>query len=213
MTLSPISELLGPMMLTGWETAIPDHLGRSWEQPVFQAGLSWRCRHSTPSLKVQIRFLRSSAHRCAAVGPPDPVSNIRPIIYDDQPPEDSAHSKSSPTHPYSLDEFEGNPSDYQWRIERKRLDAYNHAFWTESNSRFEAGKRAVLDGLPEGATPEYREAALSEFYKRWLTQEQPRLREYSSEWNRRNFGEIMLAARAAIRRFRSRFRSQDRNTT
>ena len=40
-------------------------------------------------------------------------------------------TKTSPTHPYLLDEFDGDPLDYQWRIERSRLDAYNHAFWTD----------------------------------------------------------------------------------
>ena len=78
--------------------------------------------------------------RYALVGPPDPVSNLRPVIYDE--PEGSVEgkrrritvverTKTSPTHPYSLEEFDGDPADYSWRLERKRLDAYNHAFWSD----------------------------------------------------------------------------------
>ena len=74
----------------------------------------------------------------------------------------------------------------------------------QSNSRFEEAKRAVLASVPESASPEARETALSEFYSKWYAQEQGRLQEYSKEWNRRNFGGIMLAARGAIRNFRSR---------
>ena len=100
------------------------------------------------------------------VGPPDPVSNIRPVIYDDvdgvaqqagrtrrgrrkEGSEDAegqantsgrsekgkegttVYTRHSPTHPYSLDEFSGDPSSYQWRVEQSRLDAYNHAFWKD----------------------------------------------------------------------------------
>lgn len=75
----------------------------------------------------------------------------------------------------------------------------------QSNSRFEAAKSAVLRSLPEDAPPEYREEALSEFYRQWLTQERDHLREYSEEWNRRNFEDIKLSARIALHRLRSRF--------
>lgn len=135
----------------------------------------------------QCRRLRSSPHHRILVGPPDPVSNLRPVIYDDDGTQASSsvrrrggrgndkmdagagsssgekrcgggpkgkgrenvdggeegkkvhenvlrimeRTKTSPTHPYLLDEFDGDPLDYQWRIERSRLDAYNHAFWTD----------------------------------------------------------------------------------
>lgn len=91
------------------------------------------------------------------IGPPDPVSNLRPVIYDEDEPAALAQAvkmtenleqgkkkgkeivymlpaqqmpKTSPTHPYLLDEFDGDPVEYQWRMERKRMDAFNHSFWT-----------------------------------------------------------------------------------
>ncbi|KAL5529618.1 hypothetical protein ACEPAG_5603 [Sanghuangporus baumii] len=174
------------------------------------------------------RNIRTSSQKRALVGPPDPVSNLRPVIYDEVESIPSLRKRrekgkegdsvaggentlslakrtqATTSHPYQLDEFSGDPLDYQWRLERSRLDAYNHAFWRDSNTRFETAKQAVLSSLPEDASPEAREAALSEFYGKWLQQEHERLREYSNEWNRRNFGGIMLAARAAISQFRSR---------
>ncbi|THH11980.1 hypothetical protein EW145_g258 [Phellinidium pouzarii] len=193
---------------------------------------AWR----RPNVLIR-RYLRSSPRHCAFVAPSDPVSNLRPVIYEDESSDHKGatgsgrgkgrgkggdeegegereyvravaiieRTRTSPTHPYLLDEFDGDPLDYQWRVERKRLDAYNHAFWTDSNHRFEAAKRAVLSSLPENAPPEVHEAALSEFYGKWLRQEHGRLKDYSDDWNRRNFGGIMLAARAAIRQFRARF--------
>ena len=111
------------------------------------------------------RSIRTSSEKRALVGPPDPVSNLRPVIYDDVEPgsissgrrrkgkgkqgESEAESEksenpgssssstvvkqpqTSTSHPYLLDEFSGDPLDYQWRLERGRLDAYNHAFWKD----------------------------------------------------------------------------------
>ena len=96
-----------------------------------------------PSQSVQRllrRYIRNSSRHRVLVGPPDPVSNLRPVIYDEGErglgtgKDGESAPRSSPTHPYSLDEFDGDPTDYQWRIERKRLDAYNHVFWTEVRS-------------------------------------------------------------------------------
>ena len=57
------------------------------------------------------------------------MSNIRPILF---------KSQSSPpgvtSHPYSLAEFgetDDDNTDLQWRLERERLNAFNHAFWLE----------------------------------------------------------------------------------
>lgn len=73
-----------------------------------------------------IRSLHITPVACHLVGPPDPVSNLRPVIYDDAlpPPPD-------PRHPYSLKEFTGDIREYQWKMQRQELDAYNQAFWLD----------------------------------------------------------------------------------
>lgn len=96
------------------------------------------------------RQIHASSTLSTLVGPPDPVSHLRPVIYDE-----SAHNgrergvqtvveraTTSPTHPYSLEEFDGDPSDYQWKLERKRLDAYNHTFWTDVRFSLSSSNKA-----------------------------------------------------------------------
>lgn len=86
----------------------------------------------TTPLRAGARFLRytrtvhaSSVHR-NLVGPPDPASNLRPVIYDDALPP-----PPSPGSPYSLGEFAGDTRDYQWKMQRQELDTYNQMFWTD----------------------------------------------------------------------------------
>lgn len=71
------------------------------------------------------RHLHASALRRHRVGPIDPVSHLRPVIYDDAPPP------ARERHPYSLGEFSGDTREYQWKMQRQELDAFNHAFWLD----------------------------------------------------------------------------------
>jgi len=148
------------------------------------------------------RSLRRLHTSCNFIGPPDPVSNLRPVLYTHPP------SPTSPDlrHPYSLQEFAGGSQDQdlQWRLQRQQLDAFNHAFWADSNTRFEAAKQSVLSCLPESPTPLARERALSEFYRKWVLQESQRQEAYDIEWRRRNFEQITFAARVEWRNLHAR---------
>ena len=73
-----------------------------------------------------VRSLHASLVRRDLVGPPDPVSHLRPIIYDDAPPP-----PPRVRHPYSLGEFTGDTREYQWKMQRQELDTLNHEFWKE----------------------------------------------------------------------------------
>lgn len=74
----------------------------------------------------------------------------------------------------------------------------------QSNSRFETAKAAFLASLPECYTEEDREVALSDFYKGWLVQETERQRQYTAEWRKRNWANIMLGMRLQYQKFMSR---------
>lgn len=68
-------------------------------------------------------------------------------------------------------------------------------FFRQSNTRFEGAKHAMLDSLPESTTEEEREFALSDFYGRWVVQEEERSKLYNEHWNRQNWSTIWLGAR------------------
>lgn len=158
-----------------------------------------------------IRALHVSARRQHLVGPNDLISNLRPIIYTDTQTPPKPGPESNVNHPYSLQEFSDGTSlsnDYalelQFRLKREQLDALNHNYWTESNKRFEAAKAAVLSSLPDSTSPEAREHALSELYGMWVVQERERQEEYSNQWRKRNFENIILAARIEYERLKRR---------
>ena len=81
---------------------------------------------------IKFRSFTSAAARKDAVGTPHPVSNMRPVLYDKEPQKQRAASTTeSYWHPYSINEFDGDVHDIQWKIDRQRLDAFNHAFWAD----------------------------------------------------------------------------------
>lgn len=69
------------------------------------------------------------------VGPPDPVSNLRRVVYD-------RAEQAQTLHPYSVNEFPADSNltdpdnarvrlDLEWNIARGRLDAFHHSFWAD----------------------------------------------------------------------------------
>jgi hypothetical protein len=75
------------------------------------------------------RLLHTSRPSFNFIGPPDPTSNIRPIIYTSS----SFLSEPILPHPYSLKEFSDDTVDHelQWILHREQLDAFNHTYWAE----------------------------------------------------------------------------------
>ncbi|BGP13560.1 hypothetical protein JCM10213_008896 [Rhodosporidiobolus nylandii] len=126
--------------------------------------------------KTPRRRLRpsSSSHDSSApippsrdlIGPPCPLSNLRPVYY--APLFPHLHSPSSAPlspHPYSLAEFpttsalssrskkqqrlqriqrELHAQDLEWRLTRYRLDAFNQDFWARMNTQFLQARDAYI---------------------------------------------------------------------
>lgn len=98
-----------------------------------------------PSLPRSIRLLHASVQSCNLIGPPDPISHIRPIIYDDSP---LPHPPTLLHHPYSLSEFlPGFPGrtatcELQWKLQRQQLDDFNHNFWIDVRFTILSSSRA-----------------------------------------------------------------------
>jgi len=80
--------------------------------------------------------IKPTSKRCELVGPPDPVSHLRPVIYDEL--HVSIQPKQLP-HPYSLSEFNSAESlsedlELQYKLQRQQLDAFSHQFWLQVRS-------------------------------------------------------------------------------
>lgn len=80
---------------------------------------------------VQSRNFHASLARHDLVGPPDPVTNLRHVIYDDALPTSAPNP-----HPYSLKEFTGDTREYQWKVQRQELDSLNHNLWTDVRQNY-----------------------------------------------------------------------------
>lgn len=79
---------------------------------------------------------KPTGRRRELVGPPDPVSHLRPVVYDE--PDVSIQPKQL-SHPYSLAEFdpaEGTSEelDLQYKLQRQQFDAFSHQFWLDVRS-------------------------------------------------------------------------------
>ena len=80
--------------------------------------------------------VKPTSRRRELIGPPDPISHLRPVVYDE--PDVFIQPKQLP-HPYSLSEFDSaeGPSEeleLQYKLQRQQLDAFSHQFWLDVGS-------------------------------------------------------------------------------
>ncbi|WRT65483.1 uncharacterized protein IL334_002426 [Kwoniella shivajii] len=142
------------------------------------------------------------------VAPPDPVSNIRPIIYASKP-----SINPSTNSPYSASEFPTGSRDarlenmeLEWRLRRERVDLMNHRFWATTNLSFEAQKANRLSSLPPASDPpteeddRRREDALTQFYADWQIANQDRQIRWVKEWWREVWDGIKIQGKIYILR-------------
>ncbi|WFD31218.1 hypothetical protein MSPP1_002252 [Malassezia sp. CBS 17886] len=138
------------------------------------------------------------------VGPPDPVSQLRPVVYASSAGAPAA--ALSATHPYSLAEFALPPTGVARRLARQGitantylgahllrvhahlesaqlqsrlqslwLDLFNQRFWTDNNIRFQNARAAYEAQVPQSTDL----SALAPLYHEWLAVNSGRLRQYN----------------------------------
>ncbi|OCF45050.1 hypothetical protein I317_01101 [Kwoniella heveanensis CBS 569] len=144
------------------------------------------------------------------VAPPDPISNIRPIIYASKP-----RINPSTNSPYSASEFPAGliagdvrleNMELEWRLRRERVDLMNHRFWATTNASFEAQKAHRLSLLPPASDPpteedeRRRQDALTQFYADWQIANQERQVRWVKEWWREVWDGIRIQGRIYILR-------------
>ncbi|KAK1920945.1 hypothetical protein DB88DRAFT_501619 [Papiliotrema laurentii] len=137
------------------------------------------------------------------IAPPDPLSNIRPVIY-------ASRSTRPPTKssPYSAAEFPYSEADaslqeleLEWRLMRERVDMMNHRFWATTNAEFNAQLAHRLAALPTPSDPpspadlKRREDCLAQFYADW----QAANRQKQARWVREWWGEVWAGLRMQAR--------------
>ncbi|OXC67204.1 hypothetical protein AYX13_04306 [Cryptococcus neoformans] len=142
------------------------------------------------------------------VAPPDPLSNIRPILYASKPP-----TRPSANSPYSASEFPSSSGDakldnmeLEWRLRRERVDLTNHRFWAANNIAFNAQLDHRLSLLPPASdppTPEdirRKEDCLTQFYADWQMANQERQIRWVKEWWREIWEGLRIQARLYVMR-------------
>ncbi|RVE66344.1 hypothetical protein OJAV_G00106260 [Oryzias javanicus] len=122
------------------------------------------------------------------IGPPNPLSNLRPIIY--RIPEEESELEK------------------RLRNLRQETEDWNHKFWTKQNLNFSKEKEAFLvsqlsvKGLtlrdPDGRRRSLSSEEMAVFYKSFLDKNRIRHASYNKEWYRRNFTITLLMARVVL---------------
>ncbi|KAK5618014.1 hypothetical protein CRENBAI_023504 [Crenichthys baileyi] len=122
------------------------------------------------------------------IGPPNPLSNLRPIVY-------------------GISENESD-LEKQLRKLRQETENWNHNFWTKQNISFSKEKDAFITsqlkakGLTVRGEDGRRRSLSSEemaiFYKSFLDENRLRHANYNKEWYRRNFTITLLMAQVAL---------------
>ncbi|XP_012731359.2 cytochrome c oxidase assembly factor 8 [Fundulus heteroclitus] len=143
-------------------------------------------RQNPPTKASTLRPEPSPTHDW--IGPPNPLSNLRPIVY-------------------RINEKESD-LEKQLRKLRQETEDWNHSFWAKQNVSFSKEKEAFIisqlkaKGLTLRGEDGRRRTLSSEemaiFYKSFLDRNQMRHADYNKEWYRRNFTITMLMAKVAL---------------
>ncbi|KAM9340773.1 cytochrome c oxidase assembly factor 8 [Symphorus nematophorus] len=122
------------------------------------------------------------------IGPPNPLSNLRPVVY--RVPEKETELEKRLRHL------------------RQETEDWNHDFWTKQNINFSKEKEAFIisqlkaKGLTvrdeEGRRRSLNSEEMAVFYKSFLDKNRIRHANYNNEWYRRNFTITLLMARVAL---------------
>ncbi|XP_014242021.1 apoptogenic protein 1, mitochondrial [Cimex lectularius] len=117
------------------------------------------------------------------VGPPNPISNIRPITF---------HVPKNET-----------TVEKELRLRRQKVQAWHEDFWTKHNTAFIKERKAFeeshsLKGASLGADE------MSIFYKQFLDKYWHKHLAYNYEWYKHNFALLRLSFKVEVERFVSK---------
>lgn len=133
-------------------------------------------RHKENKIKIEAEPPESGRRNW--VGPPDPVSNIRPIKF-------YRHSEETDTEKNLRQSLE---ETVQW----------NHHFWKQHNSKFFTEKEEFLEEKMRitGQKPSVDD--LAGFYRNFLDNNRQAHRQYNREWYKRNVSLLWPALQVSV---------------
>ncbi|KAK2852734.1 hypothetical protein Q7C36_007935 [Tachysurus vachellii] len=166
-----------------------------------------RTDQTPPEISEKTRFIPAPASKYDWIGPPDKLSNLRPIIY---------HIPENET-----------TLERKLRHLRQDTEDWNHDFWTRQNITFSKEKEEYIQsqlkakGLTErdenGRKRNLNSEEMATFYKHFLDKNYEKHAAYNKEWYQRNFTITTLMARVTLHNFWStvigRARSKSKPTT
>ncbi|XP_069683805.1 cytochrome c oxidase assembly factor 8 [Periplaneta americana] len=121
------------------------------------------------------------------IGPPDSISNLRPIVF----------YKPKNEHPI----------EKQFRERRIEVQKWNVAFWTKHNQSFIKERKEFISAhLPQETLSDEKQTLtadeMSVFYKKFLDKNWNVHFYYNVEWYKKNFGLVLLELRVKILRLK-----------
>ncbi|KYB25412.1 COA8 family protein CG14806, mitochondrial [Tribolium castaneum] len=120
------------------------------------------------------------------IGPPDPLSNLRPII-----------------RKCLRDE---TPLQRQLRQMQDATQSWNHDFWAKHNTNFIKKRQEFVQlRQSQGEARQLTAEEMSDFYKSFLDQNWETHLNYNLEWYRRNFVLLFLAFRVSLEKNLAKF--------
>ncbi|KAK9501644.1 hypothetical protein O3M35_012335 [Rhynocoris fuscipes] len=127
------------------------------------------------------------------VGPPNPISNIRPITF------------HIPKNETSLEKV--------FRLKREDVQKWHEEFWSQHNLQFTKERKEFEKNLKanrpaDGAELPLTADEISVFYKSFLDKHWKTHFWYNIEWYRHNLTLLSLAFRVEINRFKNKFMSK-----
>ncbi|XP_060780689.1 cytochrome c oxidase assembly factor 8 [Neoarius graeffei] len=164
-------------------------------------GVRYSSNQTLPGITEKTRFIPASTSKYDWIGPPDRLSNLRPIIY---------HIPENETQ-----------LERKLRHLRQETEDWNHEFWTRQNLTFRKEKEEYIQsrlkakGLTEkdenGRKRNLTSEEMATFYKRFLDKNYMKHAAYNKEWYRRNFTITTLMARVTLQNFWRTVTGQGRN--
>ncbi|EZA60403.1 hypothetical protein DMN91_010479 [Ooceraea biroi] len=121
-------------------------------------------------------------HPPDTIGPPDPVSNLRPIVFA-RPAKETYLQK-------------------RYRELRDETQQWNHAFWSKHNTSFVEERKQFQESLKAQGKITLNADDMSVFYKRFLDKNWQSHVSYNIAWYKRNVQILLFGIAAKISQFK-----------